>query len=328
MSDITNFYKPSDSPFLGQVRQVLRLKHMSRSTEKSYLHYILDYIYFHNKRHPQEMGVNEIRTYLSHLATHKNVAASTQNIALSALLFLYRQVLKSELPDIDNIERARRPKRLPVVLTRDEVQKILAIADGVEGLFLHLLYGTGMRLTEGLRMRVKDMDFDRKEIIIRDGKGEQDRMTMLPEKLMEQLQHQLVYAKALHNIDLSMGLGEVELPYALAAKYPNAARDWRWQYIFPSPTRSVDPRSGRKGRHHLSEDRIQRTMKRALRQAEINKNATPHTLRHSFATHLLENGYDIRTVQELLGHKDVQTTMIYTHVLNRGGRGVRSPIDE
>lgn len=327
MPEITNYYKPSDSPLLNQVRQILRLKHMSRSTEKSYLYYILDYIYFHNKRHPQDMGVDEIRVYLSHLATHKNVAASTQNIALSALLFLYRQVLKSDLLDIDNIERARRPKRLPVVLTRKEVQQVLAIADGVEGLFLQLLYGTGMRLIEGLRLRVKDVDFEKKEIIVRDGKGEQDRMTMLPEKLVDQLQQQLVYAKALHDIDLSMGLGEVELPYALAVKYPNAARDWRWQYIFPSPTRSIDPRTGRKGRHHLSEDRIQRSMKRALKQAEINKNATPHTLRHSFATHLLENGYDIRTVQELLGHKDVQTTMIYTHVLNRGGKGVISPLD-
>lgn len=300
---------------------------MSRSTEKSYLYYILNYIYFHNKRHPQEMGVDEIRAYLSHLATHKNVAASTQNVALSALLFSYRQVLKSDLPDIDNIERARRPKRLPVVLTRNEVQKVLSIADGVEGLFLQLLYGTGMRLMEGLRLRVKDVDFEQKEIIIRDGKSEQDRITMLPEKLLEPLQQQLFYAKALHNIDLSMGLGEVELPYALASKYSNAVRDWRWQYIFPSPTRSLDPRTGHKGRHHLSEDRIQRAMKRALRQAGINKNASPHTLRHSFATHLLENGYDIRTAQEFLGHKDVKTTMIYTHVLNRGGKGVISPLD-
>lgn len=327
MPDITNYYKPPDSPLLNQVRQILRLKHMSRSTEKSYLYYILDYIYFCNKRHPQEMGVDEIRGYLSHLATHKNVAASTQNIALSALLFLYRQVLKSDLPDIDNIERARRPKRLPVVLTRSEVQRILTIADGVEGLFLQLLYGTGMRLMEGLRLRVKDVEFERKEITIRDGKGEQDRMTMLPEKLIEPLQQQLTYSQALHKIDLSMGLGEVDLPYALAVKYPNAAKDWRWQYVFPSPTRSVDPLTGRKGRHHLSEDRIQRMMKRTLKQAEINKNASPHTLRHSFATHLLENGYDIRTVQELLGHKDVQTTMIYTHVLSRGGKGVISPLD-
>ncbi|MCA6507131.1 MAG: integron integrase, partial [Pseudanabaena sp. M172S2SP2A07QC] len=271
--------------------------------------------------------VDEIRTYLSHLATHKNVAASTQNIALSALLFLYRQVFKSDLPAIDNIERAIRPKRLPVVLNRNEVQKILALVDGVEGLFLQLLYGTGMRLMEGLQLRVKDVDFERKEIIIRDGKGEQDRMTMLPEKLTEPLRQQLSYAQALRNIDLVKGLGEVELPYALTVKYPNAARDWHWQYIFPSPTHSVDPRTGRKGRHHLSEDRIQRAMKRALRQAGISKNATPHTLRHSFATHLLENGYDIRTVQELLGHKDVQTTMVYTHVLNRGGKGVISPLD-
>jgi integron integrase len=327
MSETTIFYKPSDSPLLTQVRQVLRLRHMSRSTEKSYLYYILDYIYFHNKRHPQEMGVDEIRAYLSHLAIQKNVAGSTQNVALSALLFLYRQVLKSDLPDIDNIERARRPKRLPVVLTRREVQEVLAIVDGVEGLFLQLLYGTGMRLMEGLRLRVKDIDFEQKEIIIRDGKGEQDRMTMLPEKLLEPLRQQLVYAQALHQIDLSMGWGEVELPYALAVKYPNAAREWKWQYIFPSPTRSVDPRTGHKGRHHLSEDRIQRSMKRALRQTEINKNASPHTLRHSFATHLLESGYDIRTVQELLGHKDVQTTMVYTHVLNRGGKGVISPLD-
>ena len=327
MSEITVFYKPSDSPLLTQVRQVLRLRHMSRSTEKSYLYYILDYIYFHNKRHPQEMGVNEIRTYLSHLAMQKNVAGSTQNVALSALLFLYRQVLKSDLPDIDNIERARRPKRLPVVLTRREVQEVLAIVDGVEGLFLQLLYGTGMRLMEGLRLRVKDIDFEQKEIIIRDGKGEQDRITMLPEKLLEALRQQLVYAQALHQIDLSMDLGEVELPYALASKYPNAARAWKWQYVFPSPTRSVDPHTGRKGRHHLSEDRIQRSMKRALRQTDINKNASPHTLRHSFATHLLESGYDIRTVQELLGHRDVQTTMIYTHVLNRGGKGVISPLD-
>jgi integron integrase len=255
------------------------------------------------------------------------VAGSTQNVALSALLFLYRQVLKSDLPDIDNIERARRPKRLPVVLTRREVQEVLAIVDGVEGLFLQLLYGTGMRLMEGLRLRVKDIDFEQKGIIIRDGKGEQDRMTMLPEKLLEPLRQQLVYAQALHKIDLAMGLGEVELPYALAIKYSNAARSWKWQYIFPSPTRSVDPRTGRKGRHHLSEDRIQRSMKRALWQTEINKNASPHTLRHSFATHLLESGYDIRTVQELLGHKDVQTTMVYTHVLNRGGKGVISPLD-
>lgn len=241
-------------------------------------------------------------------------------------MFLYRQVLKIELPDIDNVVRARVPKRLPVVLTRSKVHKVLSLI-GVEGVFLQLLYETGMRLMEGLLLRVKDIDFEKAEIIIRDGKGEQDRITMLPKKLIEPLQQQLVYAQVLHQQDLSLSLGEVELPYALARKYPHAAKDWRWQYIFPSPTRSVDPRTGKKGRHHLSEDRIQRSMKRALRQAEITKNVSPHTLRHSFATHLLENGYDIRTVQELLGHKDVKTTMIYTHVLNRGGRGVISPLD-
>ncbi len=327
MTDTIHSFKPSESPFLNQVRQVIRLKHMSRSTEKSYLYYILDFIIFQNKRHPNEMGVDEVRAYLSHLAIQKNVAASTQNIALSALLFLYRQVLKLELPDIDNVERARVPKRLPVVLTRAEVQKVLSLVNGVEGIFLQLLYGTGMRLMEGLRLRVKDIDFEKAEIIIRDGKGAEDRVTMLPKKLIEPLQAQLVYAQTMHQRDLSAGYGEVELPHALARKYPHAAKDWRWQYVFPSFTRSVDPRTGHQGRHHLSADCIQKSMKFAIRAAEINKNASPHTLRHSFATHLLENGYDIRTVQELLGHKDVKTTMIYTHVLNRGGRGVISPLD-
>jgi integron integrase len=300
---------------------------MSRRTEKSYLHYIIDYICFHNKQHPQELGVEEIRAYLSHLAIQKNVAASTQNIALSALLFLYRQVLQVDLPRIENIERARRPKRLPVVLTREEVQAILPHIEGVEHLFISLLYGSGMRLMEGLQLRVKDIDFSNKSIIIRDGKGQQDRITMLPEKLIEPLHKQLSYAQSLHNIDLAEGLGEVELPSALARKYPHAPREWQWQYVFPSPTRSLHPETKKKGRHHLSEDRIQRAMKKARNKAGINKHATPHTLRHSFATHLLEDGYDIRTVQELLGHKNVQTTMIYTHVLNRGGKAVRSPLD-
>ena len=323
MTDPLLSFKPSESPFLNQVRQVIRLKHMSRSTEKSYLYYILDFIIFHDKRHPNEMGVDQVRAYLSHLAIQKNVAASTQNIALSALLFLYRQVLKLELPDIDNVERARVPKRLPVVLTRAEVQKVLSWVNGVEGIFLQLLYGTGMRLMEGLRLRVKDIDFEKAEIIIRDGKGAEDRVTMLPKKLIEPLQAQLVYAQTMHQRDLSAGYGEVELPHALARKYPHAAKDWCWQYVFPSFTRST----GHQGRHHLSADCIQKSMKLAVRAAGINKNASPHTLRHSFATHLLENGYDIRTVQELLGHKDVKTTMIYTHVLNRGGRGVISPLD-
>ncbi len=324
---MTNYYPPSESPLINQVRQTIRLKHMSQKTEKSYIYYILDCIYFHQKRHPQEMGVDEIRNYLSYLATEKKIAASTQNIALSALLFLYRQVLQIDLPNIENIERAKRPKRLPVVLTRLEVQKALNYIEGVENLVISLLYGTGMRLSEGLRLRVKDIDFERKEILIRDGKGEEDRRTMLPLSLMERLERQLEYARSIHNLDLSEGLGAVELPYALAKKYLNAEREWKWQYVFPSPTRSLHPDTKQKGRHHLSEDRIQRAMKTAIRMANINKNASPHTLRHSFATHLLEDGYDIRTVQELLGHKDVSTTMIYTHVLNRGGRGVKSPLD-
>ncbi len=300
---------------------------MSRRTEKSYIYYILDYIYFHNHKDPEEMGVEEIRTYLSHLAIEKKVAAETRNIALSALLFLYRQVLRVDLPHIDNLERGRKLRRLPIVLTREEVKAILKNIPGVEQIVCSLLYGTGMRLMEGLRLRIKDIDFSGKNIIIRDGKGRQDRTTMLPEQLIEPLQRQINYAQYLHHLDLGEGLGEVELPLALAGKYPHAANSWEWQYVFPSPTRSLHPETKFQVRHHLSEDRIQRAMKKARIKAGINKKATPHTLRHSFATHLLEDGYDIRMVQELLGHKDVKTTMIYTQVLNRVGRRVRSPLD-
>jgi integron integrase len=320
-------YSPKSSPFLNEVRKVMRLKHMSRRTEASYLHYIIDFIRFCGKRHPREMGAGEIRAYLSHLATDKNVAASTQNVALSALLFLYRQVLHLDLPEIDNIERARRPKRVPVVFTPAEVEAILAQLTGTHLLVIGLLYGTGMRLSECLRLRVKDLDFAYRQIVVRDGKGEQDRVTVLPEKLVSSLKLQLESAKALHERDLSEGFGEVELPYALKRKYPDAARSWSWQYVFPAARCSVDPRSDRVGRHHILEDGIQRAMKRAMKRASITKHGSCHTLRHSFATHLLESGYDIRTVQELLGHKDVQTTMIYTHVLNRGGKGVKSPLD-
>jgi len=312
---------------LDQVREVIRLKHMSPRTEDSYLYYIKQFILFHNKRHPADMGADEIRAYLSHLAIEGHVAASTQNVALSAILFLYRHVLHLEIPFIENIEYAQRPQRVPVVFTRAEVQAILSRLSGVQLLIASLLYGTGMRLMECLQLRVKDLDFTYLQITIRDGKGEKDRVTMLPSSLVEPLQRQLQTTRALHQGDLAEGFGAVYLPYALERKYPNASREWGWQYVFPAEKRSVDPRSGVTRRHHLLEDSVQRAVKQAKNAAGIAKHGSCHTFRHSFATHLLEDGYDIRTVQELLGHKDVKTTMIYTHVLNRGGRGVRSPLD-
>ena len=312
---------------LERVRQVARLLHFSPKTEKSYLYYIKDFILFHHQRHPREMSVAEIRAYLSHLAIKKNVAASTQNVALSALLFLYRQVLGIELPDIDNIERPKRPARLPVVFTRSEVKAILAHLDGVHHLMANLLYGSGLRLIECLRLRVKDVDFENQQITVRDGKGKKDRVTMLPNSVIEPLKLQLEKAKRLHQQDLAEGYGAVYLPYALEQKYPNASREWGWQYVFPAAKGSVDPGSGVTRRHHIGEDSLQRAVKKAVQKAGITKHGSCHTLRHSFATHLLEDGYDIRTVQKLLGHKNVKTTMIYTHLLNRGGRGVRSPLD-
>jgi integron integrase len=312
---------------LDQVRESIRLKHYSLKTEKSYVHYIRDFILFHDKRHPKDMGADEIRAYLSHLAVERDVAASTQTVALSALLFLYRQVLQIELPYIDEIERAKRPERVPVVFTRTEVKQILTHLDGVEHLVVSLLYGSGLRLMECLRLRVKDIDFEYQQITVRDGKGSKDRVTMLPASSIEPLCYQLQKAKSLHQQDLAMGYGEVELPYALARKYPNANQQWNWQFVFPSWKRSLDPRTKVVRRHHLYEQSIQRAVKQAIQRAGITKHGGCHTFRHSFATHLLEDGYDIRTIQELLGHKNVKTTMIYTHVLNRGGRGVRSPLD-
>jgi integron integrase len=312
---------------LDQVRQVARLKHMSIRTEKSYVDYIRDFILFHNKRHPKDMGVDEIRAYLTHLAVEKKIAASTQNVALCALLFLYRQVLQLELPYIDDIAWAKRSERLPVVFTRSEVKSILVNLEGTPHLIASLLYGSGLRLMECLRLRVKDIDFEYRQITVRDGKGEKDRMTMLPTSTLEPLKQQLERAKLLHQQDLAEGYGAVYLPYALERKYPNAQREWRWQYVFPPAKRSLDPRSGLTRRHHWVPDSVQRAVKQAIRAAKLTKPGSCHTFRHSFATHLLEDGYDIRTVQELLGHKDVKTTMIYTHVLNRGGQGVRSPLD-
>ena len=303
------------------------MRHLSIRTEKTYVTWIRRFIFFHQKRHPREMGEAEIRAFISHLAVERGITASTQTVALSALLFLYRDVLKQELPYVSNIERARKPKRLPVVFTRDEVERILASLEGTHWLIAGLLYGSGLRLMECLRLRVKDIDFTYGQVTVRDGKGEKDRVTMLPSRLKQPLLRHLQKVKVVHEQDLAAGYGEVYLPYALARKYPNAPKEWGWQYIFPAGNRSTDPRSGQRRRHHFSEDAVQKMMKKAIANARIAKHGSCHTLRHSFATHLLEEGYDIRTVQELLGHKDVKTTMIYTHVLNRGGRGVTSPMD-
>jgi integron integrase len=317
-----------DSPkLLDRVRAEIRVRHYSLRTEQSYVDWARRYILFNQKRHPAEMGAVEVRDFLSHLAVERHVSASTQNQAKSALLFLYREVLKVELPWLDEIVVAKSAKRLPVVLTQVEVRALLNAMSGTMGLVASLLYGTGMRLLEGLRLRVKDVEFSRREIIVREGKGNKDRVTVLPENLILPLKAHLEKVRALHERDLEAGYGAVYLPDALAVKYPNAARAWSWQYVFPSPVRALDPRSGVERRHHVYETSVQRAVREAARAAGLHKPVTPHVLRHSFATHLLQAGYDIRTVQELLGHKDVATTMIYTHVLNKGGRGVTSPLD-
>lgn len=318
----------SSPKLLDQVRGKIRLKHYSIRTEQSYLDWIKRFILFHDKRHPKDMGPQDVEAFLTHLAVQGRVAASTQNQAKSALLFLYKEVLGIDLPWLDNVERAKAPKRLPVVLTRAEVQAVLTRLEGTHWLVASLLYGTGLRIMEAVRLRVKDVDFARHEILVRDGKGFKDRVTMLPSTLNAPLKAHLQRVKALHQQDLEAGFGAVYLPYALDKKYPSAGRDWAWQYVFPSANLSVDPRSSETRRHHIQDQAVQRAVKQAVRDAGLSKPATPHTFRHSFATHLLEGGYDIRTVQELLGHSDVSTTMIYTHVLNRGGKGVQSPLDQ
>jgi len=312
---------------LDRVRDKLRIKHYSIRTEEAYIDWIRRFIRFHGVRHPAGMGAQEVEAFLTHLAVAGRVAASTQNQAKCAILFLYRQDLEIELPWLENIVQAKVPRRLPVVLTRTEVAALLSRLRGVHWLMAGLLYGSGMRVMECIRLRVKDVEFSKREIIIRDGKGFKDRITMLPGSVAEPLQAHLIGVRALHEEDLRAGYGAVYLPYALERKYPNAAREWGWQYIFPSTKLSVDPRSGVTRRHHLDEKGIQRAIRQAARASGVVKPASPHTLRHSFATQLLESGYDIRTIQELLGHKDVSTTQIYTHVLNRGGRGVMSPLD-
>jgi integron integrase len=311
---------------LDQVRDAIRLKHYSIRTEQAYVGWIKRYIYFHGMRHPSEMGAPEVEAFLTYLAVKENVAASTQNQALSALLFLYREVLQQDLGPVDAL-RAKRPKRLPTVLTKDETLRLIGCLSGTHQLMAKLIYGSGLRLMECLRLRVKDLEFDRRALIVRDGKGVQDRVTVLPDSLIPLLKEHLQRVKALHEQDLAQGYGAVYLPDALALKYPNTDREWGWQYVFPASSLSQDPRSGVTRRHHLHESSLQKAIKEAARLAGIVKPVGPHTLRHCFATHLLESHYDIRTVQELLGHKDVKTTMIYTHVLQRGGLAVRSPLD-
>lgn len=320
---------PSHQPprLLDQMRERICVLHYSRSTEKTYLYWVRFFVRWSGMRHPRDMGAAEVEAFLSYLATQRDVAAGTQNQAMHAILFLYREVLGITLPWLDGITRAKPSKRLPVVLTVSETQRLLAATSGTPGLVVRLLYGTGMRLMEGLRLRVKDIDFERHQITIRAGKGDKDRITMLPGSLIDALQAQLAERRRWHDKDLALGMADVELPHALERKYPKAGQQWGWQYVFAAAGYSTDPRTGVIRRHHIHEKTIQRQVRDATQRAGIDKPAHPHTLRHSFATHLLEAGHDIRTVQELLGHSDVSTTMIYTHVLNRGGHGVTSPLD-
>ncbi|MDI1350861.1 integron integrase [Aquabacterium sp.] len=321
---------PASPPprLLDQLRARLRTLHYSIRTEQVYVDWARRFILHHGKRHPRDMGAAEVEAFLSHLAVQRNVSAATQNQARSALLFLYREILGIELPWLSEVISAKQSRHLPVVLTEREVRELLLQLNGTTGLIASLLYGTGMRLLEGLRLRIKDVEFTRREILIRAGKGNKDRVTVLPENLIAPLQQQIAKSRALHLKDLAEGLGEVWLPDALAQKYPRAGLTWGWQFVFPSAQRAIDPRSGVERRHHLCEQTVQRAVALAARRAGLDKPCSPHVLRHSFATHMLQAGYDIRTVQELLGHADVATTQIYTHVMNRGGRGVLSPFDK
>lgn len=312
---------------LDEVRRQIRIRHYAYSTERTYVYWAKFFVRFHRMRHPREMGAAEVEAFLSYLASERKVSASTQNQAKAALLFLYKAVLGIDLPWLRELVSAQGSRRLPVVLTRQEVKTLLEALQGTSWLIASLLYGTGMRVIEGLRLRVKDLDLERREIVVREGKGGKDRITMVPENLVLPLRDQLLRSKRLHDRDLEAGFGAVSLPTALARKYVSVPKSWGWQYVFPSATRCADPRTGEIVRHHFYPGSVQRALREAARQAKLAKPVHPHVLRHSFATHLLQDGYDIRTVQELLGHADVSTTMIYTHVLNKGGRGVRSPLD-
>jgi len=317
----------NNKKLLEQVSELMKMKHYSIRTEKSYTYWMKKFYFFHNKKHPKEMGEKEITEFLSYLANIESVSASTQNQALNGLIFLYKEILHRGDLQIENFVRAKMPERIPVVLSKEEVVKVLSNLKGVYWLIGNLLYGSGLRLMEALRLRVKDIDFAYKQILIRNAKGAKDRRTMLPEKLIKPLKRQIQKRKILHQEDLEESAGYVYLPNAIAKKYINAEKQFNWQYVFPANRRVFDKKKQKEYRHHLHESAVQRAVKQAVRKAGINKEAGCHTLRHSFATHLLENGYDIRTIQELLGHKDIRTTMIYTHVLHKGGLGVKSPLD-
>ncbi len=318
---------PPPPRLLDQIRERIRYKHYSIRTERAYVDWARRFILFHGKRHPREMGAAEVESFLTYLANERNVAASTHQQALAALLFLYGEVLNVELPWLGEIGRPKKPKRLPVVLTEDEVRRLFVHLPREHRLMGRMIYGAGLRLMECIRLRVKDIDVARGELMVRSGKGAKDRITMLPRTVHADLHEQMTLARTLYDQDRAAARHGVELPHALAVKYPNAHTNWTWFWVFPARSLSTDPRSGIVRRHHLPEQTFQRAIARAVARAEIAKPATTHTLRHSFATHLLEAGYDIRTVQELLGHSDVSTTMVYTHVLNRGGKGVVSPLD-
>jgi integron integrase len=322
-----NAPEPKQPKLLDRLRAACRVRHYSIRTEDAYHDWVERFIRFHGIRHPGTMGEPEVNAFLTHLAVERNVAASTQNQALCALLFLYEHVLHRPLNRVGGVVRANRPKRLPVVLTREEVRRLLAELDDPYRLMGQLMYGSGLRLLECLRLRVKDVDFGRGEVTVREGKGNKDRVTMLPEAVQPRLREQLEGVRRQHERDLRAGFGRVYLPHALDRKLPGAAGEFRWQYVFPSAKLSLDPRSNETRRHHAHESAVSKAVTEAVRAAGLDKRATSHSLRHSFATHLLEAGYDIRTVQELLGHEDVSTTMIYTHVLNKGGHGVKSPLD-
>lgn len=323
---LTSEKQVTNPKLLDQIRIHLRVNHYSRKTEEAYISWIKRYILFHNKRHPNEMGAEEIKKFISFLANEKHVSSSTQNQALNAILYLYKNIIKKEINFVDGLTYTKRIRHLPTVFTREEAQKIIAELDGVVQLFVKMLYGTGMRLSEGLQLRVKDIDFEARQITIRDGKGEKDRITILPEKLIEPLRDHIRKVKNLHLKDLQRGFGFTVLPYALERKYPNASKEFIWQYVFPAKSFIYDKERKLKYRYHIHQSVIQKAVRNAIQKAEINKQASVHTFRHSFATHLLESGVDIRTIQELLGHSSIRTTMVYTHVMHKF-KGVKSPLD-